>query len=69
MNANADFDTDRETTAASQGVNELITTTFDMLTKFGSLRRLWTAAQQQSADLKRDGNLLIFDLIRTWKKH
>ncbi|MCJ1306757.1 hypothetical protein MMC25_000400 [Agyrium rufum] len=36
-----------------QGVDDLIRATFDTLTKDGSLRRLWTAAQQQSAELKR----------------
>ena len=40
--------------ANAQGVNNLIRTTLDMLTREG-LRRLWVSAQQQSADLKRKG--------------
>ena len=38
----------------AQGVNNLIRTTLEMLTREG-LRRLWVSAQQQSADLKRKG--------------
>lgn len=45
-------DTDESTNA--QGVNNLIRTTLEMLTREG-LRRLWVSAQQQSADLKRQG--------------
>ena len=45
-------DTDAATNA--QGVNNLIRTTLEMLTRDG-LRRLWVSAQQQSADLKRKG--------------
>ncbi|KAL8747748.1 MAG: hypothetical protein Q9190_000406 [Brigantiaea leucoxantha] len=40
--------------AGTQGVNKLISQTMDMLTKEG-LRRLWVSAQQQSAELKRNG--------------
>ncbi|KAF4634398.1 hypothetical protein G7Y89_g3713 [Cudoniella acicularis] len=45
--------------AGDQGISDLIETTFNMLDKEGSLRRLWTSAQKQSADLKRHESIEI----------